>query len=62
MPIFEYRCEKCGQVTEFLESYQGRKEHICSRCGSKRMSKLLSAFGMQGSTGGSCAPGGSAFS
>ena len=61
MPLFEYRCEKCGEVTEFLESFQGRKHHVCSRCGSKRMTKLLSAFGTQSGGAGGCGSGTGSF-
>ncbi|MFM1944180.1 MAG: Zinc ribbon domain, partial [Verrucomicrobiota bacterium] len=43
MPLYEYRCEKCGRVTEFLESFSSKKQHTCSHCGSKRMVKEMSA-------------------
>ena len=42
MPIYEYRCEKCGQVNEFL--ILGRQQPLlCKECGSKDLTKLLSA-------------------
>ena len=42
MPIYEYRCEKCGQVNEFL--ILGRQDQLlCKQCGSKDLTKLLSA-------------------
>ena len=42
MPIYEYRCEKCGQVNEFL--ILGREESLrCKQCGSEDLTKLLSA-------------------
>ena len=42
MPIYEYRCEKCGQVDEFL--IIGKQEKpLCKECGSKDLTKLLSA-------------------
>lgn len=44
MPIFEYKCGKCGVLTEFLESVAGRKKHICEKCGSDEMSKQFSGF------------------
>ena len=42
MPIYEYRCEKCGQVNEFI--LMGKEEQLqCKRCGSGQLTKLLSA-------------------
>jgi len=42
MPIYEYRCEKCGQVNEFL--ILKREEPVrCKHCGSEDLTKLLSA-------------------
>ena len=44
MPIFEYRCRKCGQVMEFLEARDSRETHVCKRCGSRDTEKILSTF------------------
>jgi len=43
MPIYEYRCEDCGKVSEFLltrtdETFNPQ----CKRCKSKKMSRVLS--------------------
>jgi putative FmdB family regulatory protein len=43
MPIYEYCCEDCGKVSEFLlmrtdESFAPQ----CKRCQSKKMSRILS--------------------
>lgn len=57
MPIFEYKCEKCGGVTEFLESAGSRKKHLCEKCGSADTKKMLSAFAplvKQRASGGKC--------
>ncbi len=44
MPIFEYKCEKCGRVEEFLV-LPGEKEPLtCKHCGG-RLVKLPS-FGV----------------
>jgi len=59
MPIFEYRCEKCGKVTEVLERPGSKPRHTCPACGSRRMAKLFSAFGL--GKGGSCTPSPSGF-
>ena len=55
MPLFDYRCEKCGHVTEFLESPVGKKVHHCEQCGSTRMKKMLSAFSVGGESRSSSA-------
>ncbi len=44
MPIFEYKCGKCGAVSEFLELGAGRKKHACQECGSGEMEKMFSTF------------------
>ena len=42
MPIYEYRCEKCGEVTELL--VLGKEETpACKGCGSEALVKLMSA-------------------
>jgi len=43
MPIYEYRCEGCGKISEFLilridEAFVPQ----CKRCKSKKMSRILS--------------------
>jgi putative FmdB family regulatory protein len=43
MPIYEYRCEECGRISEFLLI---KTDEIfipqCKRCKSKKMSRVLS--------------------
>lgn len=62
MPIFEYRCRKCGHVTSFLEKAGAKKDHACEECGSKATEKMLSTFavkmGGSSSTGGGSCPTG----
>lgn len=43
MPIYEYRCEDCGRVSEFL-LLKSDEVFIpqCKRCKSKKMSRILS--------------------
>ena len=51
MPIFEYKCEKCGQQFEaFLQ--RSSQEVSCSSCGSKKLTRLFSAFAARSSAGG----------
>jgi len=61
MPIFEYRCRKCGHVTAFLEKPGARKAHACEKCGSRATKKILSTFaaktGRASSAASSCPTG-----
>jgi putative FmdB family regulatory protein len=43
MPIYEYRCEDCGSISEFLR-IRTDEAFIpqCKRCKSKKMSRVLS--------------------
>ncbi len=43
MPIFEYRCGKCGHVMEVLHKSLSAKTPACEKCGSAT-SKQLSGF------------------
>ena len=57
MPVYEYKCGKCGAVTEFLESVAAKNKHECQSCGSDDMTKMLSTFApmaKQRGTGGKC--------
>jgi putative FmdB family regulatory protein len=43
MPIYEYRCEDCGKISEFL-LIRTKKAFVpqCKRCKSKNMTRVLS--------------------
>lgn len=44
MPIYEYRCENCGKITEILHMRNDNDVFvICRYCGSRRLEKLISA-------------------
>ncbi len=44
MPVFEYKCKKCGEKFEKLVI--GKSEKIvCEKCGSEELEKLFSTFG-----------------
>jgi putative FmdB family regulatory protein len=53
MPIFEYKCNKCGRRMEFLEKRKNRAKHACKDCGSSDMQKLFSGFSVGQSSQGS---------
>jgi putative FmdB family regulatory protein len=47
MPIYEYRCDKCRRVSSVLTTRITEKvEAVCSHCGGKKMSRLMSRFAM----------------
>lgn len=50
MPIYEYQCCSCGQVTEELQKFSDSPLTTCTGCGGE-LSKLIShsAFHLKGS-------------
>lgn len=46
MPIYEYRCKKCGHTFEAL--VMGREKVVCDKCGGKGLEKLVSTFSAPG--------------
>jgi putative FmdB family regulatory protein len=49
MPIYEYQCNKCSQVSEIL-TIGKENSPACSACGSGDLTKLMSAHNTIGST------------
>jgi putative FmdB family regulatory protein len=43
MPIYEYRCEACGSVSEYLLGLGNDEPIECKQCGSPKISRILSA-------------------
>ncbi|MBM3189854.1 MAG: zinc ribbon domain-containing protein [Chloroflexi bacterium] len=64
MPIYEYRCEECGQTFDkFVRSMSAQFVVKCPKCGSQRCTKSISLFASAASSspsslGASCAPSG----
>jgi putative FmdB family regulatory protein len=62
MPVYEYRCEACGEDFElFVRSPSRQTDPVCPKCGSRRVKKAVSLFGVGGGAGGrtsgaSCSP------
>lgn len=51
MPLYEYRCEACGQREEKLESLSAPEAHDCPACGVKVAMKRqisVAAFALNG--------------
>jgi putative FmdB family regulatory protein len=43
MPIYEYRCNECGGVSEILVGlHSGDETLVCQHCGSSDLERLLS--------------------
>jgi putative FmdB family regulatory protein len=45
MPIFEYRCEKCGYKFEEIIQGDREKKIPCPKCGNTSTEKLISVIG-----------------
>ena len=50
MPVYEYRCQKCGEdfqrvehVTEHVAAQEAHQVR-CPKCGSEQVNHLISAF------------------
>jgi putative FmdB family regulatory protein len=59
MPIFEYRCTKCGNVYEELVFGDRDKKVPCPSCGSDNSEKIPSVIGgiaMGGPSAPACGP------
>jgi putative FmdB family regulatory protein len=42
MPIYEFKCDECGAISEFL--IDGRSDSVsCRSCGSEALEKIMSA-------------------
>jgi putative FmdB family regulatory protein len=46
MPIYEYRCEACGEITEVIQRFADAPLAICPRCGGA-LKKMVSAPAFQ---------------
>lgn len=57
MPIFEYRCERCGTVFDALVR-RDDEEIECPACGGTKLEKLISGFSSSSPSSGGCLPSG----
>jgi len=46
MPIYEYKCNQCGE--DFEKLVFGNKAVDCPKCSSQDIKKKMSCFGMSG--------------
>lgn len=47
MPIYEYRCGKCGFQKEFLQRLSDAPLTVCPECGKRALQKMVTAAGFQ---------------
>jgi putative FmdB family regulatory protein len=53
MPIYEYKCQRCGARFELLRRFSDSDTGlICPECRSEEVKRLLSSFAMSGCGGG----------
>ncbi|HBC45998.1 MAG TPA: hypothetical protein DCZ43_03025 [candidate division Zixibacteria bacterium] len=63
MPIYEYKCHKCGEKFEIFTLSQSDTSVICPKCGSENIERVMSSFASTGtnsgqSSGSTCGHGG----
>ncbi len=46
MPLYEYKCNKCGNQFEKIEGYSAAETQKCPKCGGKA-DRMISAAGIQ---------------
>ena len=54
MPIYEFKCKKCGNVFEYLQFKSNEINAPCPACGDNNGEKLLSTFSSIASSGQEC--------
>jgi len=43
MPLYEYKCKDCGEISEFLiNAGEGVNDQVCKNCKSADLEKVLS--------------------
>ncbi|MBL7075503.1 zinc ribbon domain-containing protein [candidate division KSB1 bacterium] len=58
MPIYEYKCRKCGTKFELLQNISGtNKDVICPKCGASCPVKQFSVFASSSDVKTECTEG-----
>ena len=47
MPIYEYKCDKCGHQLETIQKFSDAPLQECPACGAHALTKLISASAFQ---------------
>lgn len=53
MPIYEYRCDDCGEVCEIL--VRGEETPVCEKCGGNKLTRIFSTTAPPSDAGPNCA-------
>ena len=53
MPLYEYKCQECGEIQEVLQPNFKAKAPECRGCGSENTERLVSAAVSRSSVGSS---------
>jgi len=72
MPLYEFRCKKCGNIFEQLILSSDEEDSlVCPSCGEREICRLMSSFscgspssgkGLSGGQASACSPSPSGFS
>ena len=57
MPIYEYKCRKCGHTFDHLARKLSDTAEKCPECGARNPAKQLSTFSASVSEGSACPTG-----
>lgn len=56
MPIYEYHCEKCDNLSDWMGAFKDRPEYIvCEHCGHKKAQRIISTPNVTVKSGGGLA-------
>ncbi len=58
MPIYEYVCKDCREHFEVLTTSSSREMIKCTKCGSLKVAKTISASSFRMGSGGTSIPSG----
>ncbi len=57
MPVYEYKCNKCGEKFELrLGFFHNKKSIKCPNCGDNEPERVFSSFSTDSSRDSSCSP------
>ena len=58
MPIYEYKCQKCGKKFELFQRLGATNEGVsCPECGTPKPIKQFSVFSSSGTSSSECESG-----
>ena len=47
MPLYEYKCDGCGEVFELIQKFSDPPVEVCQKCGKGPVHKLMSSPAIQ---------------